>query len=73
YLDHALRLTHQNSTIVADNVWRSGGALSPSTDDPDNAGIAEFNQRLARETRLLSTNIPTRDGRDAASISVVRS
>jgi predicted O-methyltransferase YrrM len=72
YLDHALRLTRGGGTIVADNVWRGGGALAAPPDDPDNAGIFRFNRRLAQERRLLTAIVPTRDGRDAASISVVR-
>ncbi len=71
YLDHALRLTHPGSTIVADNVWRDGAVISSSDGDADNEGLALFNRRVAASERLLTSVIPTRDGRDGTSVSVV--
>lgn len=71
YLGEALRLTHPGSLIVADNVWRQGGAAHPSADDPGNAAIARFNRAIFADSRLFSAIIPTRDGSDAASVSLV--
>jgi predicted O-methyltransferase YrrM len=71
YLEHALRLTAAGSTIVADNIWRDGSVLTPSDGDADTAGLASFNEKVAMNTRLLTSVIPTRDGRDGASVSVV--
>jgi predicted O-methyltransferase YrrM len=70
YLEHALKLAHPGTVIVADNVWRGGSVLDPSG-SPENAGIAAFNERLAANPELLTTIIPTRDGADAMSVSVL--
>lgn len=72
YLDWALRLTHPGSVIMADNVWRGGAAVEPGPDDSASRGIAAFNRKLAQNPILVSTIIPTRDGADAVSLSVVR-
>jgi predicted O-methyltransferase YrrM len=71
YLDGALRLTHPGATIVADNVWRDGAVLAPGAGNADNEGLAEFNRAVAASPRLLTSVIPTRDGRDGTSVSVV--
>lgn len=71
YLEWALRLTHSGSIIVADNVWRGGSVVSKTPDDAARV-MADFNERVARNPGLLSTIIPTRDGRDAATVAYVR-
>ena len=71
YLEHALRLTSPGATIVADNVWRDGAVMTPGTGNADTEGLAEFNRAVASNPRLLTSVIPTRDGRDGASVSVV--
>lgn len=71
YLEWALKLTRSGSVIVADNVWRGGSVLQE--DDETSRAMASFNQSVASNSRLLSTIIPTRNGEDAASVSVVRS
>jgi predicted O-methyltransferase YrrM len=71
YLEHALRLTHPGATIVADNVWRDGAVLSPTAGNADNEGLAKFNRDVASNSHLLTAVIPTRDGRDGTSVSVV--
>jgi predicted O-methyltransferase YrrM len=71
YLGHALRLTHPGATIVADNVWRDGAVLSPTAGNADNEGLAKFNRDVASNSHLLTAVIPTRDGRDGTSVSVV--
>lgn len=71
YLEQALRLTHTGATIVADNVWRDGGVLSPAAGNADNEGLAQFNRDVASNPKLLTAVIPTRDGRDGTSVSVV--
>lgn len=73
YLEWALRLSHSGTVVVADNVWRNGRVAEPSKQDALDRAMAEFNQRLATEPRLLSTIIPSRGGSDAGSVSVVRS
>jgi predicted O-methyltransferase YrrM len=71
YLESALRLTRPGATIVADNVWRDGAVLAPAAGNSDNEGLAEFNRAVAASPRLLTSLIPTRDGRDGTSVSVV--
>jgi predicted O-methyltransferase YrrM len=70
YLDWALRLTHVGSLIVADNVWREGAVVTD--DDEEARALAAFNRQVAASPRLLSTILPTRDGRDALTIAFVR-
>ncbi len=72
YLDWALQLTHPGSVIVADNVWRGGSVLDPSQEDSNSVALRQFNQKLAAETRLICTIVPTKDGADAAAVGVVR-
>jgi predicted O-methyltransferase YrrM len=71
YLEWALRLSHERSLIVADNVWRDGAVVTPEPGNAGNAAINRFNRLVANNSRLLSTFIPTREGQDALSISVV--
>jgi len=69
YLKWSLELTRSGSLIIADNVWRGGSILDPQ--DETQRGIANFNQAIASESRLLSTIISTRNGEDGTSISLV--
>jgi predicted O-methyltransferase YrrM len=72
YLTHAIELTHPGSWIVADNVWRRGEVTDPGADDLASQGIQRFNRALAAHESLISTLVPTREGEDALSVSVVR-
>jgi len=72
YLDWALQLTHPGSVIVADNVWRGGTVVDPGQEDSNSVAMRQFNQKLAAESRLISTIVPTKDGADAAAVGVVR-
>jgi predicted O-methyltransferase YrrM len=72
YLERAIELSRPGTVIVADNVWRGGCVVAPAEGDSSNVGLAEFNKALGNDDRLVSTFIATRDGEDAASISVVR-
>ena len=69
YLDAALELSHPGTVIVADNVWRRGEVLEGS--DDASAAMAQFNRTVAENQRLLTTFFSTRDGADAATMSVV--
>jgi predicted O-methyltransferase YrrM len=71
YLEAALQLSHPGTVIVGDNVWR-GGVVTEDSGDEVVQAVARYNTDLARNPRLLSTIVSTRDGGDAASISVVR-
>jgi predicted O-methyltransferase YrrM len=70
YLDAVMPLTHAGSLIVADNVWRDGSVADPQ--DEGTRGLAEFNRKVASDSRLLSTLVMNREGSDAASVSVIR-
>jgi predicted O-methyltransferase YrrM len=72
YLQRAIELTRPGSVIVADNVWRAGRVVAPQSDDAGTTALAQFNRMLGADHRLVSTFIPTRDGEDGASVSVVR-
>ncbi len=72
YLDWALRLTRVGGLIVADNCIRGGAPLRGDTSDPGNAAVAEYDQRVTSDPRLVSVALPLReDGTDGMAISVV--
>lgn len=71
YLEWALRLTSPGDVIVADNVWRRGEVLLDDADEAASA-MARFNRLVADNRRLRTTIVSTRDGGDAAIVSVVR-
>jgi caffeoyl-CoA O-methyltransferase len=70
YLDWCLRLVRPGGLIVADNVLRNGGVLSP-TDEGDRA-IDAMNRAAAADPRLHAIILPNRDGRDGVLIAAVR-
>jgi caffeoyl-CoA O-methyltransferase len=70
YLEAVIPLTHTGSLIVADNVWRDGSVADPQ--DEGTEGLAEFNRKMASDSRLMSALVLNREGADAASVSVVR-
>jgi len=71
YLDFALRLSRPGTLIVADNTWRRGEVTATDGDESART-MAEFNSRVANESRLISTIVPTKDGADAVTVAVVR-
>jgi caffeoyl-CoA O-methyltransferase len=72
YLDWALRLTRPGSIIVADNCIR-GGEVFRQPEDEGTAGIAEYNRRIASDSRLLSLALAMDDDyTDGFAISVVK-
>lgn len=71
YLDLVMDLVHDGSVIVADNVWRGGQILDQPSEE-GNAAILEYNRKIASNSSLISTLVPTRSGGDGAIVSVVR-
>src|SRR6266581_5876559 len=72
YLDWALRLSRPGSIIVADNTIRSGKVFR-QPEDEGTAGIAEYNRRIASDSRLLSLALAMDDDyTDGFAISVVK-
>lgn len=71
YLRESLRLVRPGGMIVADNVWRHGGAAQPH--DENDRGIAEFNRAVSKNSNLTATIVSTRGGEDAVMIIAVGS
>jgi len=59
YFDWAVRLSHQGSVIIVDNVVRKGGVIDASSDDPNIKGVRRFNDRLKADTRVSATMVQT--------------
>jgi len=62
YLDWALVNVRRGGIIAAHNAFRHGDILNPGDRSLDTECIRRFNQRFAREPRLLSTIFPAGDG-----------
>jgi caffeoyl-CoA O-methyltransferase len=73
YLDWALRLTRVGGLIVADNCIRGGAPWrGEGSEDTGNPAVAEYDQRVTSDPRLVSVALPIRDdGTDGLAISVV--
>ena len=72
YLEWALRLTRPGSIIVADNCIRGGKGFRPAEDE-GNAGIVEYNKRIANDPRLVSLALAMDDEyTDGFAIAVVK-
>jgi predicted O-methyltransferase YrrM len=73
YLDWSLQLTRPGSLIIADNVVRGGGLIDAASTDPNILGISEFNERLAKDPRLVATALQTVGGKgwDGFAIAIV--
>jgi predicted O-methyltransferase YrrM len=59
YFAWSLRLTRPGSTIIVDNVVRSGAVIDPTSTDSMVRGVRAFNERLAAEPRVTATAIQT--------------
>lgn len=57
YLEWSLKLSHNGTLIIADNVVREGKVINPSSLDPNVQGTRKFNKLLATDTRLTATAI----------------
>ncbi len=62
YLDWALTLVRPGGLILGDNAFQHGRILEEDPDSEAVRAIQAFNQRLARDPRLVSTILPIRDG-----------
>jgi caffeoyl-CoA O-methyltransferase len=73
YLDAAIGLARPGTLIVADNVVRAGRFLDPG-DDTMAAGVARFNEALARDPRVTAAVVQTvgAKGHDGIALAVVR-
>jgi len=69
YLDWALALVRSGGLILADNAFQHGRVLDEESESEAVRAVQAFNERLARDPRLVSTVLPVRDG---LTVSVVR-
>lgn len=74
-LDRLVELLRPGGLLVTDNVLWDGAVVpgffnSPKPQDEDARAIADYNQRLNADPRLLTATVPLRDG---VSISLKRS
>ncbi len=60
YWEQAFRLTRPGSLLLADNVFKDGGAIEPK-DDGDLA-IKNFNEFVSKDIRVDKVFVPIRDG-----------
>jgi caffeoyl-CoA O-methyltransferase len=62
YYDLVMPKLAQRGVIVADNLFRDGGALDPATTDPGNLGIREFARRAQADDRVHNVLLTVGDG-----------
>jgi predicted O-methyltransferase YrrM len=73
YFDWALRLAHKGSLIIVDNVVREGAVIESESKDADIQGVRRLFERMAAESRVLTTAMQTvgSKGYDGFSIALV--
>ncbi|HEY1939802.1 MAG TPA: O-methyltransferase [Candidatus Angelobacter sp.] len=59
YLKWSLKLARQGTLIVADNVVRKGEVINPNSTDTNVQGIRRFNEVLAAQKNVTTTEIQT--------------
>ena len=59
YLKWSLKLARQGTLIVADNVVRKGEVVNPGSTDSNVQGIRRFNELLAAQKNVTTTEIQT--------------
>jgi caffeoyl-CoA O-methyltransferase len=57
YFEWAVKLSHQGTVIIADNVIREGKVLNQNSDDSRVLGVQRFNQMLAKHPNITATII----------------
>ncbi len=62
YLEWCEANVRSGGLVIADNAFKRGRVLESDSQDPEVAGIQEFNRRVAHNPRLTSIVVPTRDG-----------
>jgi len=71
YLEWSIRLARPGALIVADNVLLRGRVADPDAPGPSVAAMRIFNERLARDPRLVATILPGYDGLAVAFVKDV--
>ena len=62
YLAWSCENVRSGGLVIADNAFKGGRVLEAESEDPEVRGIQEFNRLVARDDRLTSIVVPTRDG-----------
>ena len=62
YFDATLPKLAQRGLIVIDNTLWSGRVLDPDEDDETSRALAALNDRLAKDDRIVTVQLPIRDG-----------
>ncbi|MBD5270305.1 MAG: O-methyltransferase [Bacteroides sp.] len=62
YFREAMRLTVPGGFIIADNTLWDGHVADPDRNDPQTAGIKNFNDLVASDPRCETVILPVRDG-----------
>lgn len=62
YLEMAISLANPGAVIAVDNILLRGRTLNPDKNGPSVLAMRSFNERLAKDPRLMSTILPSFDG-----------
>jgi caffeoyl-CoA O-methyltransferase len=62
YYEATLPLLAPNGLIVADNTLRGGEIMDPPHDDPGTVAMAEFNDHVCNDERVVAVVLTVRDG-----------
>ncbi len=62
YYELSLQLVRPGGVIVLDNMLREGNVTDPSPTDPNTAAIRALNQKLGRDSRVVSALLSIADG-----------
>ena len=62
YYELSLQLVRPGGVIVLDNMLREGNITDPSSTDPDTLAIRALNQKLGRDSRVISALLSIADG-----------
>jgi caffeoyl-CoA O-methyltransferase len=62
YFRWGMHLLREGGLLLCDNSFNHGAALDPNDSSPTAVGVREFNRLAARDSRLIATIVPVRDG-----------
>lgn len=73
YFESAVRMSHQGSIIVVDNVVREGKVIDAGSDDPSVIGVRRFNEMMSSDSRVEATVLQTVGvkGHDGLALALV--
>ncbi len=62
YLEWSIANIRPGGLVIGDNAFKSGRVVETDSEDPGVLSIQKFNRMLAKDSRLTSIIVPTRDG-----------